>query len=184
VRNDDIARFEFSVFLGTDRFVGTEAENLNSIELSDDDLTLLPLRVYGFIFERRGYRPLNVHDMEEVAYRSEALDELQIDEFHKKTIQSLVHSYFKNKEIALTHSDVKTRNSGKGDGLVILFYDPNLVVSAPTGSRDHSPLLLRVDQARLSFGRYRPTMPPHVAVQSRQTAQHLQMGPKKVSASK
>jgi hypothetical protein len=36
-----------------------------------------------------------------------------------------------------------------------MFYDPNLVVSAPSAACDHSPLLLRLDQDRLSFGRYR-----------------------------
>ncbi|RYO81157.1 hypothetical protein DL766_008666 [Monosporascus sp. MC13-8B] len=93
VRNDNICRFEFSV--------------------------LVPI-VYGFISESRGYRPLNVHDMEEVVFRPEALDKLRIDDFHKETTQSLVHSYFKDKGIASAHPEVKTRNSGKGDGLVIL----------------------------------------------------------------
>jgi hypothetical protein len=40
-----------------------------------------------------------------------------------------------------------------------MYYEPNLVVSASMGSRDHSLLLLSLDQAQLRFGGYRLTSP-------------------------
>ncbi|KAK5652955.1 hypothetical protein OQA88_9434 [Cercophora sp. LCS_1] len=120
VGNDDIERFERSTFRTEDRFVAAADEDLGKVQLTNHDLVLLPLRVYGFRIGVRSYDPLNVNGIAEVKYNSSALDELEIGDFHKKTIRSLADSHFKDKSLVHAHPEFDKYRGTKGHGLVIL----------------------------------------------------------------
>ncbi|KAK1759113.1 hypothetical protein QBC47DRAFT_371081 [Echria macrotheca] len=124
VGNDDIERFERSTFRAEDRFVATADRDLGKVQLTDKDLVLLPLRVYGFRLGVRSYDLLNVNGITEINYNPSALDELEIGNFHKKMIQSLVDSHFKDKALANAHPELENYRGSKAQGLVILIQGP------------------------------------------------------------
>jgi len=124
VRNDDIGRFEGTETLSKDRFLSAAEFDLIDVKLTEEDALLLPLRVYGFIIPRRTFRPLDVRGIAEVEYNPSALEELDLDTFHKKTIESLVYSYFKDRELSNKHHVSEKAASGKERGLVILIQGP------------------------------------------------------------
>jgi hypothetical protein len=135
------------------------------IRLAEEDMTLLPDNVHGFVLRNRQWITLRVADLSEARFES-VFDELMLPERHKSTIQALVQVH----ESAVT----RTGNCrptigngidlvrGKGAGLILLLHGepgkveyPALAIAA-NGNRGGKDL-----NSRVCGGPYETTTFPH-----------------------
>ena len=94
-------------------------------DLREDDLPLLPSRVFGYVLRYRKFEQLDVHGLSPVKGSSDGFDCLKINNRHKDLIESSVWDHFQKK--ILDKKDGVKRPSldwikGKGKGLFILLH--------------------------------------------------------------
>ncbi|ORY70361.1 uncharacterized protein BCR38DRAFT_332538 [Pseudomassariella vexata] len=93
--------------------------------LSDDELLLLPTRLFAYALRQRKFFQIDIRYLKEIEQIQNPFQSLQIDPNHKDTIESLLHSHFTKKDLdkgpgpAIPDQDLIR---GKGRGVVILLH--------------------------------------------------------------
>jgi hypothetical protein len=92
---------------------------------SDEDLCILPARVFAYVLRERRFAQLDARHLKCVAASQNGFDNLKISKKHKTLIQGLVKSHFLNKNVEREHGVENIGHDliiGKGRGLVILLH--------------------------------------------------------------
>lgn len=123
ISSDGISNVEFGHFLEQDQYLG---KNDSKRPLSEDDLVLLPKRMFGYALWERKFVLVNVRNVDRKLNDDEEnpFNKLQIDTGHKKMIQALISSYLANKKLGDGIRAPMTQDviRGKGKGVVILLH--------------------------------------------------------------
>ncbi|KAF7527700.1 hypothetical protein G7054_g10370 [Neopestalotiopsis clavispora] len=120
---DEVFNIEHNRFLEQDHYF---SEEKMKVPVSDDDLVLLPKRMFGYALWERKFVIVNVRNVEQKLddKKENPFDKLEIEDGHKKMIQAIISSYFANKRLEdeirapLTQDLIR----GKGKGVVILLH--------------------------------------------------------------
>ncbi|KAK4971270.1 hypothetical protein LTR66_011426 [Elasticomyces elasticus] len=96
-------------------------------KFTDQDLVLLPDRVFGFVLRTRSWACLAMREdkLRNVSKQDSGWDELQLPDGHRKMVESLVERHFRNKENSLQHPEESLDFDfvqGKGKGLILLLH--------------------------------------------------------------
>ncbi|EOO02738.1 putative aaa family protein [Phaeoacremonium minimum UCRPA7] len=134
---DDVYRLEWNAFAATDEFIveqddrrdhdDTKQEVVKQ-DLSDEDLALLPSRLFVYALRERKFVNADIKCLKPIKPLERPFDNLKIEEKHKEMIQSIVFEHFEKKKLQKKAADTNRELSdqdfirGKGKGLVILLH--------------------------------------------------------------
>lgn len=122
LRNEHIENDEF--LIGCRAEEGNEKEKKKQV-LRDEDLILLPRRLFAYVLRDRKFAPVDVRYLRQVAEQLNAFDSLKLPGNHKNMVQALVDSHFVKKRMEKLHfADSLDQDivQGKGRGLIILLH--------------------------------------------------------------
>lgn len=97
-------------------------------DLSPDDLTLLPSRVFVYSLRDRKFVNADIRDLKQTRREVATFEKLKIPETHKATIQSAVYEHFERKKAQemgrVQNLEISDQDfiRGKGRGLVMLLH--------------------------------------------------------------
>lgn len=120
---------EHDDYLRTDPYLKA-ATRLRTIRPDvEDDLVLLPVRVFVYALRQRRFVPVDVCRLRPVAILSNAIDQLQLPKHQKDTIQAAVFSHLRRQRIERVieenrETELKAQDfiAGKGRGLLIMLH--------------------------------------------------------------
>ncbi|KAF3026665.1 hypothetical protein E8E14_014566 [Neopestalotiopsis sp. 37M] len=101
-----------------------EPPNLHT-ELSDDEILLLPIRLFVYSLRNRKFFQIDIRNLKEIEQVQDPFKSLQIDPLHKDTVESLLYNHFDRKTLdrrpgpAIPDQDLIR---GKGRGVIILLH--------------------------------------------------------------
>lgn len=106
----------------TDRFSTPHKE----FSFGDEDLLLLPRRLFGYALRERKFFQADVQYLRQVQTESDSFESLKINEDHIRIVNSVVSSHFQRKEMESLPGFMNFMDQdlirGKGRGLVILLH--------------------------------------------------------------
>ncbi len=123
VHSDGIDRVERAKLVETDRFLGRQKISIR--DLSEEDIILLPKRVFGYALAERKFIHAHVDSLRKVKCDNDGFKSLRIDKGYLRLIQSLVKAHFERKDLEQKQGiDMLGQDSvtGKGRGVVILLH--------------------------------------------------------------
>ncbi|KAH8901254.1 P-loop containing nucleoside triphosphate hydrolase protein, partial [Thozetella sp. PMI_491] len=133
ISSDDVADLELAEVLKLDRFISKESlgeSGHTEQELSDEDLALLPARVFAYALRERSFVNADVRSLRPIPPASNTFSNLQIGARHKEVIMSTVFEHFERKKVQ-REAEMQNRTvtnqdfiRGKGRGLIILLHGP------------------------------------------------------------
>ncbi|KAF4450955.1 AAA family ATPase [Fusarium austroafricanum] len=117
---------ESKEWIENDKFiVAKNALAISDDEWTDEDLALLPKRLFGYVLRERRFARLDVQGIDLTSQQSHVtLDDIQMPELRRKIIRSAVSAHFRSQQkekqgLSTIQLDVVR---GKGKGLVILLH--------------------------------------------------------------
>ncbi|KAF3001036.1 hypothetical protein E8E14_006318 [Neopestalotiopsis sp. 37M] len=120
---DEISSVKHNEYLKQDPYLQGEKTKL---PVAEDDLALLPKRIFGYALRERKFVVVNVLNVELKFDDGNAnpFDKLQIEKGHKKMMQAIISSYFAKKRLADEMRAPLSQDliRGKGKGVVILLH--------------------------------------------------------------
>jgi len=132
ISKDRIEDLEWNIFAENDRFIFDPDDGGDDIErtkqvLSEEDLMLLPGRVFAFSLRDRKFFNADVSCLSSIPVSDDPFDSLEINKQHKRMILSNVYEHFERKRIQQLETSTKDSFNqdfirGKGRGLVILLH--------------------------------------------------------------
>lgn len=137
VSADDVYRLEWNEFAVKDKFIVEQDERRDEDDnstkqvkqdLSDQDLALLPSRLFVYALRERKFVNADIKCLKPIKPLERPFDNLKIEEKHKEMIQSIVFEHFEKKKLQKKAADTNRELSdqdfirGKGKGLVILLH--------------------------------------------------------------
>ncbi|PWY79524.1 P-loop containing nucleoside triphosphate hydrolase protein, partial [Aspergillus sclerotioniger CBS 115572] len=97
----------------------------NEYTLSEEDLCLLPRRLFAYSLQDRRFVAVDVDNLKLIEYAQSKFDSLVINQKHERMLRALIQSHFSRKEIYdLTGNRITTQDivHNKGRGLIILLH--------------------------------------------------------------
>lgn len=97
-------------------------------ELREEDLILLPKRMFAYVLRERRFVPIDINQLVAVRREQGVFENLRILQDYKDIVRGLVASHFKKKTIERKYVDKGTEGpsqdliQGKGRGLVVLLH--------------------------------------------------------------
>lgn len=112
------------------RVLGSRTFEINpqALILRDEDLVLLPKRMFAYALRERRFFPIDLNLLKSVHREKGVFDNLRIQEEYKEVVHSLVVSHFKKKSLERRYAESSTEGpsqdliQGKGRGLVVLLH--------------------------------------------------------------
>ncbi|RYC64536.1 hypothetical protein CHU98_g1686 [Xylaria longipes] len=104
-----------------------EAET-QALELRDEDLVLLPKRMFAYALRERRFVPVNTNFLKPIRRQPDVFESLKILKDYKEIVRGLVASHFQRKAIERRYADMATEGpsqdliQNKGRGLVVLLH--------------------------------------------------------------
>ncbi|KAI3332582.1 hypothetical protein F4824DRAFT_289801 [Ustulina deusta] len=104
-----------------------EAE-LQTLDLRDEDLVLLPKRMFAYALRERRFIPVNVNFLKPIRRQPGVFENLKILKDYKEIVRGLVASHFQRKSFERRYVDMSTEGpsqdliQNKGRGLVVLLH--------------------------------------------------------------
>ncbi|UZP38659.1 hypothetical protein NXS19_006475 [Fusarium pseudograminearum] len=102
--------------------------NPKALELRDEDLILLPKRMFAYALRERRFLPIDLNLLKPVRREPGVFENLRIQSDYKDVVRGLVMSHFQRKVLERKYADVATEGpsqdliQGKGRGLVVLLH--------------------------------------------------------------
>ncbi|KAI1320659.1 hypothetical protein F5Y16DRAFT_405539 [Xylariaceae sp. FL0255] len=98
------------------------------LELRDEDLVLLPKRMFAYALRERRFVPVNTHFLKPIRRQPGVFENLKIIKEYKDIVRGLVASHFQRKALERRYVDMSTEGpsqdliQNKGRGLVVLLH--------------------------------------------------------------
>ncbi|KAK5994038.1 hypothetical protein PT974_07478 [Cladobotryum mycophilum] len=121
--------------LGVDAFLRNRLKgsrnfeaNAQALKLRDEDLVLLPKRMFAYALRERRFMPIDLNVLKPVRREPGVFENLRIHSDYKDVVRSLVMSHFQKKQLERRYVDAATEGpgqdliQGKGRGLVVLLH--------------------------------------------------------------
>ncbi|SCO90709.1 related to TOB3 (member of AAA-ATPase family) [Fusarium oxysporum] len=102
--------------------------NPKALELRDEDLILLPKRMFAYALRERRFLPIDLNVLKPVRREPGVFENLRIQSDYKDVVRGLVMSHFQRKVLERKYADAATEGpsqdliQGKGRGLVVLLH--------------------------------------------------------------
>ncbi|KAH7320651.1 hypothetical protein B0I35DRAFT_427533 [Stachybotrys elegans] len=102
--------------------------NPAALKLRDEDLVLLPRRMFAYTLRERRFLPIDLNMLKPVPREPGVFENLRIQPDYKDVVRGLVMSHFQKKELERRYADSSTKGpsqdliQGKGRGLVVLLH--------------------------------------------------------------
>ncbi|KAJ4264526.1 hypothetical protein NW762_005728 [Fusarium torreyae] len=102
--------------------------NPKALELRDEDLVLLPKRMFAYALRERRFLPIDLNLLKPVRREPGVFENLRIQRDYKDVVRGLVMSHFQRKVLERKYADAATEGpgqdliQGKGRGLVVLLH--------------------------------------------------------------
>lgn len=99
-----------------------------ALELRDEDLALLPKRMFAYALRERRFLPIDLNLLKPVRREQGVFENLRIQSDYKDVVRGLVMSHFRRKVLERRYADAATEGpgqdliQGKGRGLVVLLH--------------------------------------------------------------
>ncbi|KAF2963249.1 hypothetical protein GQX73_g10320 [Xylaria multiplex] len=99
-----------------------------TLELRDEDLVLLPKRMFAYALRERRFIPVNVNFLKPIRRQPGVFENLKILKDYKDIVRGLVASHFQRKALERRYVDMSTEGpsqdliQNKGRGLVVLLH--------------------------------------------------------------
>ncbi|GAP92385.1 putative cell division cycle ATPase [Rosellinia necatrix] len=99
-----------------------------ALELRDDDLVLLPKRMFAYVLRERRFMPVNTNFLKPIRRQPGVFENLKILKDYKDIVRGLVASHFQRKALERRYVDMSTEGpsqdliQNKGRGLVVLLH--------------------------------------------------------------
>ncbi|KAI1477504.1 hypothetical protein F4774DRAFT_191319 [Daldinia eschscholtzii] len=106
----------------------THEINPEALELREEDLVLLPKRMFAYALRERRFVPVNIHFLKPIRREQGVFENLKILKDYKDIVRGLVASHFQKKTLERRYVDMSTEGPGqdliqnKGRGLVVLLH--------------------------------------------------------------
>lgn len=101
---------------------------ISKAELREEDLVLLPKRMFAYVLRERRFVPINITSLKPIRREQGVFENLRILKDYKDIVRGLVASHFEKKTIERKYVDRGTEGpsqdliQGKGRGLVVLLH--------------------------------------------------------------
>ncbi|KAI1347023.1 hypothetical protein F5Y01DRAFT_330216 [Xylaria sp. FL0043] len=133
VSTESIDELRWSNFAENDRFIYDDTNDASAQAntehaLSDEDLALLPSRLFAYALRDRKFVVVDMANLKEIPPLLNQFNDLKIPEKHKNMILSIVYEHFQKKKArqAAAQQGLETHDQdfirGKGRGIVILLH--------------------------------------------------------------
>lgn len=102
--------------------------NPKALELREEDLVLLPKRMFAYALRERRFLPIDLNLLKPVRREPGVFENLRIQDDYKDVVRGLVMSHFQRKALERRYADAATEGpsqdliQGKGRGLVVLLH--------------------------------------------------------------
>ncbi|KAL6808535.1 hypothetical protein J3E69DRAFT_351625 [Trichoderma sp. SZMC 28015] len=102
--------------------------NAQALKLRDEDLVLLPKRMFAYALRERRFMPVDLNLLKPIRREAGVFENLRIHSDYKDVVRSLVMSHFRKKQLERRYVDASTEGpgqdliAGKGRGLVVLLH--------------------------------------------------------------
>ncbi|KAH6609106.1 hypothetical protein Trco_002452 [Trichoderma cornu-damae] len=102
--------------------------NAQALKLRDEDLVLLPKRMFAYALRERRFMPIDLNLLKPIRREVGVFENLRIHSDYKDVVRSLVMSHFRKKQLERRYVDAATEGpgqdliQGKGRGLVVLLH--------------------------------------------------------------
>ncbi|KAF4970301.1 hypothetical protein FSARC_2621 [Fusarium sarcochroum] len=102
--------------------------NPKALELRNEDLVLLPKRMFAYALRERRFLPIDLNLLKPVRREPGVFENLRIQRDYKDVVRGLVMSHFQRKVLERKYADAATEGpgqdliQGKGRGLVVLLH--------------------------------------------------------------
>ncbi|KAH7140359.1 hypothetical protein B0J13DRAFT_557563 [Dactylonectria estremocensis] len=126
--------------------------NPKALELRDEDLVLLPKRMFAYALRERRFLPIDLNLLKPVRREPGVFENLRIQAEYKDVVRGLVTSHFQKKILERRYADSATEGpgqdliQGKGRGLVVLLHGVPGVGKTATAEavamENHKPLFV------------------------------------------
>ncbi|KAI1658836.1 hypothetical protein F4813DRAFT_30910 [Daldinia decipiens] len=106
----------------------TYETNPEALELREEDLVLLPKRMFAYALRERRFVPVNIQFLKPIRREQGVFENLKILKDYKDIVRGLVASHFQKKSLERRYVDMSTEGPGqdliqnKGRGLVVLLH--------------------------------------------------------------
>ncbi|KAI2768374.1 hypothetical protein F4815DRAFT_58946 [Daldinia loculata] len=106
----------------------THEMNPEALELREEDLVLLPKRMFAYALRERRFVPVNIQFLKPIRREQGVFENLKILKDYKDIVRGLVASHFQKKSLERRYVDMSTEGPGqdliqnKGRGLVVLLH--------------------------------------------------------------
>ncbi|KAI2641364.1 hypothetical protein GGS26DRAFT_1601 [Hypomontagnella submonticulosa] len=112
------------------RIKGTRTYEMkpSALELREEDLVLLPKRMFAYALRERRFVPVNTHFLKPIRRELGVFENLKILKDYKDIVRGLVASHFQKKSLERRYADMSTEGpsqdliQNKGRGLVVLLH--------------------------------------------------------------
>ncbi|KAI1860207.1 hypothetical protein JX265_010131 [Neoarthrinium moseri] len=100
----------------------------SALSLRDEDLVLLPKRMFAYALRERRFVPVNINFLQPIRREGGVFESLSILQDYKDIVRGLVVSHFQKKVLERRYAEVPTEGpsqdiiQGKGRGLVVLLH--------------------------------------------------------------
>jgi len=123
-----------------------------ALKLRDEDLVLLPKRMFAYALRERRFLPVDLNMLKPVRREAGVFENLRIQREYKDVVRGLVMSHFQKKKLERKYADAATEGpsqdliQGKGRGLVVLLHGVPGVGKTATAEavamENHKPLFV------------------------------------------
>ncbi|KAI1089479.1 hypothetical protein F5B19DRAFT_376034 [Rostrohypoxylon terebratum] len=134
-KEDGVEMWQRRENLNVDMFLrqrtkGTRTYEVNpsALELREEDLVLLPKRMFAYALRERRFLPVNTHFLKPIRREQGVFENLKILKDYKDIVRGLVASHFQKKTLERRYVDMSTEGpsqdliQNKGRGLVVLLH--------------------------------------------------------------
>ncbi|KAL7624943.1 hypothetical protein AAE478_004157 [Parahypoxylon ruwenzoriense] len=134
-KNDGVEMWQRRENLNVDVFMrqrtkGTRTYEIKpkALELREEDLVLLPKRMFAYALRERRFVPVNTHFLKPIRREQGVFENLKILKDYKEIVRGLVASHFQKKSLERRYVDMSTEGpsqdliQNKGRGLVVLLH--------------------------------------------------------------
>lgn len=125
-QTNELDEIEREDYWATDKYLDQAATSKDKLNVAEDDLILLPRRLFAYALDERIFVPIDVRFLKAVAIQENAFEQLQLPDVYKSMLKAAVESHARRQDIEKQLENkgdyLRTQDfiRGKGRGLNIM----------------------------------------------------------------